>query len=292
MRHDRHPPGNISGAEYERQCEALGERVGADPNVREISGLRYGDHAQQCLDLYLPTQVTAPVPVWLFLHGGGFTSGSRGWARFMAPWLCRNGIALASADYRLMPEVAWPDPFHDAVSALAWLHREGGEYGIDPARLCIGGHSAGGSLAAVAALREDWLAAAGVPAAALRGVLCLSTSFNRFAVTGTPGSDYILPAGPLPVDPHNPLLLAPRAPVSRPYLIVWGGCERQLARIERSAMAMIGALRDRGVVVDWLFDPQRDHFETHLALACASTTIGLTALSWLQRTFGQTQDSP
>jgi len=103
--------------------------------------------------------------------------------------------------YRLSAGKHTDDPFADSARALSWVHQHIAEYGGNPNRLFVGGHSAGGAIAALLALRKHWLTEAGVPSQALRGALCLSTSFNRLAITGSPGSGYELPHGPLPIDP-------------------------------------------------------------------------------------------
>ena len=96
----------------------------------------------------------APLPVLLYLHGGGFTVGS---VRTHAP-LCRHlahlaGCAVLSLDYRLAPEHRFPTAVHDAFDALAWLRDAAAGLGLDPGRIAVGGDSAGGTLAVVTALQ-------------------------------------------------------------------------------------------------------------------------------------------
>ncbi|VXB98195.1 Carboxylesterase NlhH [Burkholderia sp. 8Y] len=94
-----------------------------------------------------------PAPALMYLHGGGFTVGSI--ATHDA--LCRKfahdaPCAVVSVDYRLAPEHKFPVAVNDAFDALQWLAREAPTLGIDPARLAIGGDSAGGTLATVCAV--------------------------------------------------------------------------------------------------------------------------------------------
>lgn len=104
--------------------------------------------------LYRPAQTgEAPLPVLLWLHGGGWTLGD------LAGYdpLCRAiahaaGIALFALDYRLAPENRFPAALDDAWQALGWLLRHGAAHGLDASRLAVGGDSAGGNLAAVLAL--------------------------------------------------------------------------------------------------------------------------------------------
>ena len=92
-------------------------------------------------------------PALFFLHGGGFTIGSIGTHDTLCRELARqSGCAVVSLDYRLAPEHKFPTAVHDAWDGLQWLHTKGASLGLDPARLAVGGDSAGGTLAAVCAL--------------------------------------------------------------------------------------------------------------------------------------------
>jgi len=102
--------------------------------------------------LYAPSSET-PLPVLLYLHGGGFTVGSLTTHDVLCRQLSRQGhCAVLSLDYRLAPEHRFPTAVHDAWDALNWLHQQGASLGLDSSRLAIGGDSAGGTLSAVCAL--------------------------------------------------------------------------------------------------------------------------------------------
>lgn len=96
----------------------------------------------------------APVPVLLYLHGGGFVIGSLDTHDSLCRQLARrSGAAVVALDYRLAPEHRFPTAVNDAWSALQWLHAHAATLGLDGTRLAVGGDSAGGTLAAVCALR-------------------------------------------------------------------------------------------------------------------------------------------
>ena len=107
------------------------------------------------LDLWLPPDGDGPVPVVVFLHGGGWRLGSRHTRRPGVrrrrpdPFerLAQAGIAVASVDYRLSGEAVWPAQLHDAKAAVRWLRARAGELGVDPDRIAAWGESAGGHLA-------------------------------------------------------------------------------------------------------------------------------------------------
>lgn len=102
--------------------------------------------------LYAPAS-EQPLPVLLYLHGGGFTVGN---IATHEP-LCRHlahlaHCAVVSLDYRLAPEWKFPTAVHDAWDALAWLRDKATSLGLDGTRIAVGGDSAGGTLAAVTAI--------------------------------------------------------------------------------------------------------------------------------------------
>ncbi|OBI53331.1 alpha/beta hydrolase [Mycobacterium kyorinense] len=100
--------------------------------------------------LYRPAGLTQQAPALLWIHGGGYVIGSaRQDDRLCHRFSDELGITVASVDYRLAPEHPYPAPLEDCYSALTWLARLPT---VDPARVAIGGASAGGGLAAALAL--------------------------------------------------------------------------------------------------------------------------------------------
>lgn len=110
------------------------------------------DGARLPARLYAPSTAAA-LPALLYLHGGGFTIGSVATHDVLCRELARlGGCMVLSLDYRLAPEHAFPTASNDAWDALAWLNAHAARLGADPARLAVGGDSAGGTLAAVNAI--------------------------------------------------------------------------------------------------------------------------------------------
>jgi acetyl esterase/lipase len=217
----------------------------------------------------------------VFLHGGGFTHGYKEWCGFMAPGL--TPTVLVAVQYRLMPAVQHPEPWLDAALAVTWVHRHIGAYGGDPQRLFVGGHSAGGALAATLATRAEWLSAHGLATTDIAGIICISTTFNAFAISGSAASAYPAAGDALPSDPDAPL--ARSASAFGPFFIAWGGRERQRERVERSSTAMLTALRDRGLSVESRFIDEADHFDTHLALGDSSHRLTQAVRQWMGSQF-------
>ena len=101
------------------------------------------------LELLVPSGTAAPVPVVIWIHGGGWFGGSRLPIPPGVAELCARGYAVASVDYRLVPDAIWPAQLHDVKAAVRWLRAHANGYGLDPDRFAAFGDSAGGHLAAM-----------------------------------------------------------------------------------------------------------------------------------------------
>ena len=139
---------------------SLGPRdTGAHRAARDLA---YGDDPRQRMDIYAP-KGAGPYPVLVFFYGGGWDSGSRdlyGWA---AQALAARGFVVALPDYRLVPQVRFPAFIEDAAAAVAYAAQVVGQYGGDPDRLGVLGHSAGAHLAMMITLDRRYMAAVGQP---------------------------------------------------------------------------------------------------------------------------------
>ena len=107
------------------------------------------------LDLYLPTNSPAPLPVVIWIFGGAWMGGSRSLAGPTSADmlnLCSRGYALVAIDYRLSGVAKWPAQIHDVRGAVRWLRAHAGAYNLDPNRFGVWGASSGAHLADVLAL--------------------------------------------------------------------------------------------------------------------------------------------
>ena len=150
-------------------CSPLGLLNTLGPRDRGVGrvarDLSYGDDPRQKFDLYGPqwTPGQPALPVIVFFYGGGWDSGSRtlyGWA---AQALAARGFLVALPDYRVVPQVVFPAFIEDAAHATAEVAEVVGQYGGDPARLGVAGHSAGAHLAMMIALDRRYMEAVGQP---------------------------------------------------------------------------------------------------------------------------------
>ena len=103
---------------------------------------------RQVLDLWLPNEGKGPFPLIVFVHGGGWVSGNKrentmpGVFKFPS-----QGYAVACVEYRLVPDVRWPEPFEDVRAAVRFLRAHATEYNLAAEKIAIMGNSAGGHLA-------------------------------------------------------------------------------------------------------------------------------------------------
>jgi acetyl esterase/lipase len=123
----------------------------------------YGGGARQKLDVYEPRNA-AGAPVIVFFYGGRWQSGTKGWYRIFAATLAARGYVVVIPDYRLYPEVKFPEFIADGASALRWTHENIARFHGDPGRVFVMGHSAGAYIAAMLALDPRWLQQGGLNA--------------------------------------------------------------------------------------------------------------------------------
>ena len=142
-----------------------------------VTNVAYRAEEGCVLDLRFPKGVKDfPTVVWF--HGGGLTGGRRDWIR-----LDTNRIAVATVEYRLMPKVGPETCIDDAAAAAAWVKRHIAEYGGDPKRVFVSGHSAGGYLTYMLGLDGRWLAKYGLTPFDFAGYMPLSGQVTKhFAV--------------------------------------------------------------------------------------------------------------
>ena len=144
-------PPQAARAAYEAGAGVLEVSKAALARVEDLHISARDGHALPAR-LYAPS-TAAGLPLLLYTHGGGFTIGSIATHDVLCRELARlAGCIVVSLDYRLAPEHRFPTASHDAWDALQWLAAHAATLGADPARLAVGGDSAGGTLAAVNAI--------------------------------------------------------------------------------------------------------------------------------------------
>ncbi|MDQ3622335.1 MAG: alpha/beta hydrolase [Verrucomicrobiota bacterium] len=116
------------------------------------------DNPRQTLDLYLPKQRAGdrPLPVIVFIHGGGWRGGNKaGGGGKLIPYVASGEYAAVSAGYRLSGEAPWPAQIFDCKAAIRWIRGNAKQYGLDPQRIAVWGTSAGGHLVSLLGTSGD-----------------------------------------------------------------------------------------------------------------------------------------
>jgi acetyl esterase len=114
------------------------------------------DVPEHRLDAYIPTRARGPVPVVMYVHGGGFRMLSKETHRVMALAIARAGYLLFNINYRQGSRHPYPAPLEDASRALLWVQENCARYGGDPGRIALAGESAGGNLVTALAVASSW----------------------------------------------------------------------------------------------------------------------------------------
>ena len=236
---------------------ALGSRQAA-------TGVAYGALPRQRLDIYQPSS-PAPAaghPVVVFFYGGSWNQGERADYRFVGEALAARGVLTLVADYRLYPEVRYPDFLSDCAQALAWGLQQAPRLGGDARRVYVMGHSAGAYNAAMLALDPSLLAATGHSPQALAGFIGLAGPYDFLPITNPD-------AQPVFFHPHYPAGTQALQHVSAaaPRSLLLAAQDDGLVNPQRNSVGLARALQAAGVPVQLKLYPRVSHATLVAALA-------------------------
>lgn len=220
-----------------------------EKNISYVSG-RSEDEEKHRLDLYIPSDKTN-APVLIFLHGGAWRFGDRSQYLALGNRFAREGILTVVPSYRLAPKNPYPAQIEDAADAFAWVARHIAQHGGDPSRIYVGGHSAGGHLAALLALNERYLRLLGLSSRNIRGVICISGVFD---VEGNMLANVFGNEQKIRRDASPLQHVSSPAP---PFLVFY--CQWDYLTLPAQARTFHAALRAAGVLADLIFIPRENH---------------------------------
>jgi acetyl esterase/lipase len=157
-------------------------------------------HERQVLDIYSP-KGAKNLPVVFWIHGGGWQTGDKKDVQIKPQAFNDRGFVFVSTNYRLLPAVDMATIVRDVTRAVRWVHDHIAEYGGDPKRLFVMGHSAGAQLAALLCTDDRYLKAEGVPLADVKGCVpvdgdtydvpaIIETAETRWRVHGLPRAKF------------------------------------------------------------------------------------------------------
>ena len=188
----------------------------------------YGPGAAQKLDVFPAANGAANAPVLVFIHGGWWRSLDKRDHSFVAPAFTRAGAMVVVPNYGLCPAVSIETIALQMVSALAWTYRHAAQYGGDPARIVVAGHSAGGQLAALLLACRWQEVGHDLPARLVRAALSISGVFDLEPLRRTPFLQADLRLTRASVARLSPAGL--RAPDGQLYAIVGGDESEEFLR--------------------------------------------------------------
>ena len=232
--------------------------------------LAYGPDPLQRLDLFPAAGGKAPVMV--YIHGGYWVGGDKIGRRFPAPVYNDAGIAWAAINYRLAPGSGMDEIVADVRRALAWIHRNAADHGIDPGRIHVAGSSAGGHLTGMA-LAPGWHAEYGVPEDLVKGACPMSGLFDLAPMRITSHRESLAMDEETAVR-NSPVLLPPPAPL--PVVVAWGASES--AEFRRQSEDYAAVLEAAGCDVVLLAAEGHDHFSIMGDMARPDTPLGRAML--------------
>jgi len=232
-----------------------------DPATLAGRGQAYGEGPRQRLDVYAPRGPREKLPVAVFFYGGSWDSGRRQDYGWVGRALASRGFVAVVADYRIYPEVRYPGFLEDGAQAVKWAVDHAAQYGGDPERLVLLGHSAGAYNAVMLGLDGRYLAAAGVDPRHVKAIAGLSGPYDFLPIKSEIVERIFGGADDLPAT--QPLAYVTKD--SPPAFLATGDADDMVW--PRNTVALAKRLREAGVEVEERHYPGVDHVRMVLALS-------------------------
>ena len=248
--------------------------------VEKHADLSYSDDADEDprhkLDLYVPVG-SKNYPVMIYVHGGGWKSGSKTMYVGLGRAFARHGIGVAVINYRLSPKVKHPGHAEDVARAFAWVRANIGKYGGDIGNITLMGHSAGGHLAALLATDPACLKAEKLEPSHIRGVITVSGVYQI-----DPTAELYIPA--FGTDPDACRKASPMTYVTGkhpPFLIVYA--ENDYATFDRMAIDFHAALEKFQTPATLLKLEHRNHISEIVSILSDSDPLNEAVRKFIWR---------
>lgn len=255
--------------ERDRQYNARASVADFDACVREyarrsalarsqcvgIHNLRYGLGTAERLDLFPVVSARQPSPLFIFIHGGYWRSQTKEDAALVVKPFTDAGVAVATLEYPLLPEVTLAQAVAAVRRAVAWLHSHAAAYGVDTARIYAGGSSAGAHLTAML-LAPGWHDAFGLPDNVIQGAVCLSGLYDLRPLCQAAPNEW-LRLHPEQAQLLSPLFVLPDRVI--PLVLSVGGLETDGFKSQTRAFEL--AWRAKGWPAVRVDAPRRNHFD-------------------------------
>lgn len=246
------PAGLLNGA----------SRLAGDSAKLAASGVPFGDDPRLKLDVWVPNRRSSePLPVVVFFYGGGWVAGERAEYGFAGRAFAARGFVTVIPDYRLVPEVRFPAFVEDGARAMRWVRDHIAEFGGDPHRINVSGHSAGSYIGAMLSLDRHFLRDAGVDPSIVRSAALLSGPYDFYPFTEQRGRD-ALGAWPRPLETQPIHFVRRDAP---PMLLMHGTADTVVR--PRNSERLAAELTAAGATAELKLYPGKSHIDTIKSLS-------------------------
>ncbi len=269
---------------------ALALSKAAVASTRCVLDVAYGPLAEHRLDIFMPDEEVSGRPVYINIHGGNWTHGYKEWLGFGAPPIVAAGAIYISIEYRLIAVAQHPAQLEDCLTAVAWIRENIAAYGGDPAQLFIGGHSAGGHLSAMVALRRDLYPRFGLPERTIRacfpfcGMMDLRHG-GMYTVDPDTGLGDALLVSIDEAEDASPICWG--ASNVTPFFVSWGERDSQMMLLQGAPFVL--ALKAGTGRVECKVFAGFDHFYTHLDQVRPDNYQNRVIIAWM---FGDPETTP
>lgn len=245
-----------AAAAYEAFCERESEKVRKD--LDHHLNVPFGPTRAEHSDVYPATDEARGAPILVYVHGGFWTLRTSKEFGFVARGPASRGVMTVVTNYALCPRVTIDEIVRQTRAAVAWVYRNGKDFGGDPERIHVAGHSAGGHLVAML-LTTDWEGDYGLPANIIKGATAISGLFDLAPFPYT----FLQPKLQLTWDQalrNSPVLHVPD-PQSEvpPLLVACGGDETD--EFKRQSEEFSAAWQAKGLEGDLLTLAGKNHFD-------------------------------
>jgi arylformamidase len=227
-------------------------RVRAKLAAQSMIDVPYGPSDAERLDIFKADEAGAPIQI--FFHGGAWKGGKKSDVSFPAEAFVAKGATFIAVNYERVPKVTLDEQVRQARAAVAWAYTHAPEFGGDPNRIFVSGHSSGGHVCGMVIV-TDWQREFGLPADVVKGGAPVSGKFELAPVKLSWRNSYVA-LDDAAVDRLSPIRHIPDQAI--PLVIGYG--TKELAEFQRQSREFAAAWRARGYPCVELALPDLKHY--------------------------------